>query len=1145
MAFEFSLQTAIAGTLASSVVLSATLFYLWRIDTAQRALLYWALAFATQSLRMLAQLGAAMGHPALLALADICFALVVLLIWQGYCALEGWRSRTAGIATILALSLAWLSFGIVQEMTFATRTLPLYLVAGGIMIRAGWALISLARRFPGIGYRPLGILFALLGLHYWDYPFLRPIPALAPYGFALASLLMLGIGIGMLLTTQRKQQLAAEDLANRLQKEITDRAAAENLHRDIVAELDEGILLVAADGRVVTANSAAASILGLRLEALLVTRLQDHDFSLFDSESRALDLDRYPLRRALKHGEALRGEIVGFKPDNRTTVWLSVNVQPRHGDDGTPVAAILSMTDITARVEASRLLKESSERFAALAESSELGVVVTDESGRFTYCNQRYLTHIGCTLEEGLSGRWISHLHPDDIEPMQARWTKAIATHTGFVAERRVVASDGSLRWGRAHVVPVQGANGEFRGFVATLEDITNQRNIEIALRRSEEEFRAIFDQSFQFIGLLDTKGVLLKANQTALRFGNIDAESVIGKPFADTPWWHDPKSREQLLNAIPVAASGRLVRFETTHPGPEGRCHYVDFSLKPVFDDDGQVRLLIPEGRDITPLKEAEAALRLSEAMFSGAFHASLDYITISDLDTGRLLDVNDAFERMTGWTRAEAIGRTSMELGIWLSRESRQMAIDILRNEGFLKEYPFQCGTRSGEHRDCLLNASIISAGKKQYLLGVLRDISEQKRAADALRASEEMFTSVFRASPLPLCITAVSDGRFVDINQAWEETFGFSRAEVIGRTSNEFALWVDPEDRARLYQAVGDKRELDRYECRYRRKDGHEIYCLSSGKVFNLAGQDCFIWSQVDITLRREAQQKIINLNAELEHRVQERTEALKRTHEELMRSEKLAALGSLVAGVAHELNTPIGNAVTVASTLQEKTEDFLDHARQGKILRSSLNAYMESAKTASDLLLRGLTQARSLVTSFKQVAVDQTSDQRRRFDLHEVIDEVLTTLSPTLRKTPYKVVVEIPDGILLDSYPGPLGQVVTNFVTNALTHAFEGRSSGHLTLTATPTDDGWVQLRIADDGIGIPEENLRRIFDPFFTTKLGRGGSGLGLNIVYNIVTRILGGRISVDSRTGSGTTFLLTMPLKAPENSSTESDPPRL
>jgi signal transduction histidine kinase len=215
------------------------------------------------------------------------------------------------------------------------------------------------------------------------------------------------------------------------------------------------------------------------------------------------------------------------------------------------------------------------------------------------------------------------------------------------------------------------------------------------------------------------------------------------------------------------------------------------------------------------------------------------------------------------------------------------------------------------------------------------------------------------------------------------------------------------------------------------------------------------------------------------------------------------------------------------------LHDKTIEFADQVDVGTLRRSSLNAYLESACTASDLLLRNLSQAHELVASFKQVAVDQTSDQRRRFDLREVVGEVLTTLSPTLRKTPFKVTMEIPEGIVMDSFPGPLGQVVSNFVNNAVLHAFEGRDHGHVGLRASLVGNDEVMLSVNDDGIGIPEENLRRIFDPFFTTKLGQGGSGLGLSIVYNIATRVLGGRVTVSSELGKGATFTLRMPASAP------------
>ena len=205
MAFEFSLQTAILGALGSTVILSATLFYLWRLEPGQKALRYWSLAFLTQSLRMGAQIGITLGFSGLWIVADIFFAATTLLIWLGTCELGRQNKHLWQMLCLLLLTILWQFIAKTQALPFLAQTLPLYAMACGVMLLAARQSFSLARDYPGIGYRGLGLLFAGLGLHYLDYPFLRPVAWFAPIGFALAAALMLGMSIAMLIITQPRQ----------------------------------------------------------------------------------------------------------------------------------------------------------------------------------------------------------------------------------------------------------------------------------------------------------------------------------------------------------------------------------------------------------------------------------------------------------------------------------------------------------------------------------------------------------------------------------------------------------------------------------------------------------------------------------------------------------------------------------------------------------------------------------------------------------------------------------------------------------------------------------------------------------------------------------------------------------------------------
>jgi signal transduction histidine kinase len=260
-------------------------------------------------------------------------------------------------------------------------------------------------------------------------------------------------------------------------------------------------------------------------------------------------------------------------------------------------------------------------------------------------------------------------------------------------------------------------------------------------------------------------------------------------------------------------------------------------------------------------------------------------------------------------------------------------------------------------------------------------------------------------------------------------------------------------------------------------------------------------------------------------------------LKRTQTELIQAEKLASLGQLVAGVAHEINTPLGIALTTATTLGDAVKRFSGNVQNGQLSRSEFVRLLDRMAEGSRLLFTNLTRAASLVQSFKQVSADQASGERRRFEVSAWLNDLMTSLGPALRKTGPDIVVDCRADYFVDTYPGALAQVLTNLVMNALAHAFDPGKSGRLMVSVSQPRSDALRIVVADDGKGIPAENLSKVFDPFFTTGRSRGSTGLGLHIVYNLVTVRLQGKIELDSRPGAGTRFTIDLPASLGETTS--------
>ncbi|KTS32217.1 ATPase [Methylobacterium indicum] len=266
------------------------------------------------------------------------------------------------------------------------------------------------------------------------------------------------------------------------------------------------------------------------------------------------------------------------------------------------------------------------------------------------------------------------------------------------------------------------------------------------------------------------------------------------------------------------------------------------------------------------------------------------------------------------------------------------------------------------------------------------------------------------------------------------------------------------------------------------------------------------------------------------------------ALRQTQSDLIQAEKLASLGQLVAGVAHEINTPLGIALTTATLMGDEARDFGALAAAGQLSRSRLTRFVDRMREGSHLLTANLTRAADLVQSFKQVAVDRVSDEQRRFPLRAWLAELMRSLGPLLRRGGHRLDLEVDlDGeeIEVDTHPGALAQVVTNLVKNAVVHAFtEGvhhrGEPGRIVVALSrdgSRDEPWLRLEVRDDGRGIAAEDRERIFDPFFTTARHRGSSGLGLHIVFNLVTGQLQGRIAVESEPGRGTVVRVEFPAR--------------
>jgi len=411
------------------------------------------------------------------------------------------------------------------------------------------------------------------------------------------------------------------------------------------------------------------------------------------------------------------------------------------------------------------------------------------------------------------------------------------------------------------------------------------------------------------------------------------------------------------------------------------------------------------------------------------------------------------------------------------------------------------------------------------EQRTQALQEEVKDRQIAQDKYQESEERTRQIVN-SAVDGIITIDKKGIIKTFNTAAENIFGFSIVDVAGKNvsmlmpkqiADQHEGYLENYHQTGYAKIIGSGREVIG-QC----KDKSTFVMDLSVSEFTYNGEQTFVGIVRDITKRKGE-----------EYKLQSTLQKLQDTQEHLVQSEKMASLGGLVAGVAHEINTPIGVGLTAATHLHEEANRLSDKFISGNLKKSDFVSFVEVATQSTKIVEANLVRASDLIRSFKQVAVDQSSEEKRQIKVIEYIDEVLESLRPNLKRAKHEITISGDHDTEIVTHPGALSQIVTNLVMNSVIHAYDEGDVGHIRILVEQNNKSTL-LKYSDDGKGMDEDVCNKIFEPFFTTKRGSGGSGLGMHILYNQVTQTLGGSIDLHSNPGQGTTFEIKIPISSGE-----------
>jgi|GEM_PF-5560446 len=770
---------------------------------------------------------------------------------------------------------------------------------------------------------------------------------------------------------------------------------------------------------------------------------------------------------------------------------------------------LLYMThDISRRKYVEANLRTLQSRFEKVFRASPVGIVVTSlHEGRIIDVNDTFLTLVGYDRADVVEYS-VSQLHL--WEDFTLRDTAVERVQQGVSVRdlpARIRRRDGTML-----DMLISFELLELEGepcLLSMMQDVTDRKRAEAALERSEARFRSLVQNSGDMIAVQTRKGVLTYMTPSIVTVLGVTPDEIIGQNGLESIHPDDHENVLQAYAAVVYGGPGATVRRTSRFHCKNGEWRWLEWVATNHLDDPN-VQGIVLNSRDVTDRKAAEEALERSEARFRSLVQNSSDIITVLD-EKGVIRYESPSVETILGHTAEDLVGQDALAYVHPSDTEIAMRAFSRVRKgaPGTSSRSTYRFRTRSGEWR--WLDSISVNRTHDPSVNGIVmnsRDVTDQKEAEQELKHLQERFATVFLTSPFGITVLTLRDGRLIDANDAFLGIIGREIRDIVGLDEDRQPLWISAEDRAYVRRALEAGGSLHEYETKLIHATGETRDVLLSCEPIELSGERCALLFTQDVTARREAEA------------------ALATSQERLLASEKLASLGRLTAGLAHEINTPLAAGMNYLHEARRLADEYAASIGHADVTDADHREIAAELRAALDEAAKTTGRIGEFIRQMRGHTRDSASGVQD-FNAARLTQDTLAMLAHQARAANVRLDFTGNTDVILRGEPGRFTQVVTNLVVNAIHACDEGQ--GSRVDVRVERDSAGARLIVTDDGSGISPDVLPRIFDPLFTTKQVGKGTGLGLSIIHDIVAGHFKGDIRVSTAVTEGTTFTVLFP----------------